>query len=60
MLLINLVLESEDVLLSEFGIKPKKTNFNIYTDDAWQLFLINTGSHRSSHGVFFQEIYLLI
>lgn len=46
----NLVLESEEVLLSEFRIKPEKSNYTIHSD--WSNFVQNTGSHPDSHGVY--------
>ena len=51
--LTNLVLESEEALLSEFSIKPERSNYCIHSDNEWQAFLINTGSHPDSHGVYF-------
>lgn len=46
----NLVLKSEEVLLSEFKIKPEKSTYTIHSD--WNSFVINTGSHPDSHGVY--------
>lgn len=45
-----LVLESEEVLLSEFRIKPEKSNYTIHSD--WNGFVNSTGSHPDSHGVY--------
>ena len=46
----NLVLESEEVLLSEFSIKPEKSNYVIHSD--WNKFVNNTGSHPDAHGFY--------
>jgi len=52
MKLQSLVLESEEMLLSEFSIKPEKSSYYIHSDDYWQDFLNNTGSHPDSYGVY--------
>lgn len=46
----NLVLESEEVLLSEFRIKPERSNYTVHSD--WNGFVNGTGSHPDSHGVY--------
>ena len=46
----NLFLESEEVLLSEFSIKPEKSTYTIHSD--WNQFVQNTKSHSNSHGVY--------
>lgn len=48
----NLVSESEEVLLSEFSIKPEKSSYRTHSDNDWQDFLINTGSHPDAHGLY--------
>ena len=47
----NLILESEEILLSEFRIKPEKSTYTIHS--CWNDFVINTSSHPDSHGVYF-------
>ncbi len=48
--LSKLVLESEEVLLSEFRIKPERSKYTIHSD--WNGFVNNTGSQPDSHGVY--------
>ncbi len=48
-----LILESEEVLLSEFNIKPEKSKYELYSDEDWVSFLKKTNSHLDSHGVYF-------
>jgi hypothetical protein len=52
MSLTNLVLESEEILLSEFRIKPERSIYHVHSGSEWQDFLIETGSHPDSHGVY--------
>lgn len=46
-----MILESEEVLSSEFRIKPEKSKYTMHLD--WNQFVKNTGSHPESHGVYF-------
>ena len=48
----NLVLESGEVLESEFGIKPEKSKYMVYSINDWNNFLKRTNSHQDSHGVY--------
>lgn len=47
-----LVSESEEVLLSEFNIKPEKSSYHIHFNNDWQDFLNNTGSNPDAQGVY--------
>jgi hypothetical protein len=46
----SLVLESEEILISEFKIKPEQSIYTIHSN--WIDFVNNTGSHPKSHGVY--------
>jgi len=50
--LTNLVLESEEVLLSEFGIKPEKSIYQVHPDNEWFEFVRKSGSLPESHGIY--------
>jgi hypothetical protein len=50
MILQSLVLEAEEVLLSEFRIKPERSTYTAHSD--WNGFVNTTGSHPGSHGVY--------
>jgi len=52
MSLRKLVLESEEILLSELSIKPEKSIYQVYPDNKWFEFVRKTGSHPDSHGVY--------
>ena len=47
-----LVLESEEVLLAEFSIKPEKSVYQVHSDNKWFEFVKKTGSHSDSQGVY--------
>jgi len=50
--LSNLVLESEEVLLSEFNIKPEKSIYQVNRDNEWFEFVKKIGSRTDIHGVY--------
>jgi hypothetical protein len=50
--LSNLVLESEEVLLSEFNIKPEKSIYQVHPNNEWFEFVKKTSSHPDSHGIY--------
>ena len=49
-----LIWESDEILLSEFGIKPERSKYTIHLD--WSGFVKSTGAHAQSEGVYFPRI----
>ena len=47
-----LLLDSEEILLSEFKIKPEESYYKVYQDDEWKFFLNKIGAKPDVHGVY--------